>query len=351
MRLSANLPHDLWPETVSAAAYILNRTPIFRTGITLFEALYKTKPRITHMKTQGCRAYPLIYNIPKLQKLEPRAHIGYLVGYSSRNIYRIWILSKKQVIRIRDVTFNENVHYQLDDVDAAQLVQEDKLNHVIQILQELPKFLLAYNQDEHKINIPNFDITPPSTTKQPDKTTTGGRNPYLSPPPSDVADSTTSSPAAPPGETRPTNVGEGPGEESGEGLGEGLAARYRGSRNWSYQPATTPASRSNKITSQPTSDFILSTRTRNRQQAHAATLNNLGEHAGYHAAFANNTIPKKQIHHDSLPQEPKHWKQMLKHKHSQQFIQAAKKEFEHLQSRGTFQLANRTASKNNLPLI
>ena len=124
MRIGANLPHHLWPETVSAAAYILNRTPTSRTGTTPFEALYHSKPTLSHMKIYGCRAYPLIYNIPKLQKLEPRAHIGYLVGYSSRNIYRIWIPSKKQVIRIRDVTFDENTHYELSDVNAGQLVQE-----------------------------------------------------------------------------------------------------------------------------------------------------------------------------------------------------------------------------------
>ena len=87
MRISANLPANLWPETIAAAAYILNRTPTLRTGITPFEAIYKFKPTISHMRVYGCKAYPLIYKIPKLQKLEPRAHIGYLVGYSSRNIY------------------------------------------------------------------------------------------------------------------------------------------------------------------------------------------------------------------------------------------------------------------------
>ncbi len=76
------------------------------------------------MKIYSCRAYPIIYNIPKLQKLEPRAHLGYLIGYSSRNIYRIWVPGKKQVIRICDVTFDEATHYQLADVNAGQLVQE-----------------------------------------------------------------------------------------------------------------------------------------------------------------------------------------------------------------------------------
>ena len=84
---------------ISAAAYILNRTPIPKTGLTPFESLYGFKPKLNHMKPYGCRAYPLIHNLPKLQKLEPGAHVGYLVGYSSRNIHRIWIPSKEQVIR------------------------------------------------------------------------------------------------------------------------------------------------------------------------------------------------------------------------------------------------------------
>ena len=52
--ISANLPHDLWLETMVAAAYILNRTPSFRTGITPFEALYGIKPTLSHMYIYGC---------------------------------------------------------------------------------------------------------------------------------------------------------------------------------------------------------------------------------------------------------------------------------------------------------
>ena len=43
MRISADLPHDLWPETVAAATYILNHTLMLKTGITPFEALYGIK--------------------------------------------------------------------------------------------------------------------------------------------------------------------------------------------------------------------------------------------------------------------------------------------------------------------
>jgi hypothetical protein len=40
-------------------------------------------------------------------KLDPRAHIGYLVGYNSTNIYRVWIPYKGIVISTRDMIFDE----------------------------------------------------------------------------------------------------------------------------------------------------------------------------------------------------------------------------------------------------
>ena len=327
MRIGANLPHHLWPETVSAAAYILNRTPTSRTGTTPFEALYHSKPTLSHMKIYGCRAYPLIYNIPKLQKLEPRAHIGYLVGYSSRNIYRIWIPSKKQVIRIRDVTFDENTHYELSDVDAGQLVQEQELLQAIQILQEIPEALLADNQDEQELEIPipsngNTPILPP-------KTTTDENQSYISPPPSDVVDS----------------------DESTSSSASSSGIPHRDS-NWEYRPIGAPAPRFNDISADVNEDLILPSRTRDRRQAHAVAINSLHDLSGYHAAFATNLVPKDHLHRDQLPDEPKNWKQMLKHPHMHQFIQAANWEFDHLKSRGTFQLANRATIKSNiLPLI
>jgi hypothetical protein len=50
---------------------------------------------LAHLKVYRCRAYAMTRNaqkkINRLAKLEPRAHIGYLVGYDSTNIFRIWI--------------------------------------------------------------------------------------------------------------------------------------------------------------------------------------------------------------------------------------------------------------------
>ena len=44
----------------------------------------------------------------RLFKLDPRAHISYLVGYDSTNIYYIWIPYQGKVISTQDVIFNKN---------------------------------------------------------------------------------------------------------------------------------------------------------------------------------------------------------------------------------------------------
>jgi hypothetical protein len=81
---------------VKTAGYLLNRTlirilkwksPI--KALEIYQNLPDPKPNIAHLKAYGCRAYPLIQKIPKKQKLNPRARIGYLVGYKLNNIFRI----------------------------------------------------------------------------------------------------------------------------------------------------------------------------------------------------------------------------------------------------------------------
>ena len=44
---------------------------------------------LVHLRVYGSRCYPLIYKEEKNYKLDPRAHLGYLVGYEASNIYRI----------------------------------------------------------------------------------------------------------------------------------------------------------------------------------------------------------------------------------------------------------------------
>ena len=128
MRIAANIPPDMWPEAVSAAGYISNRTPTRRNGWkTPFEMVTNTPPNLAHLKAYGCKAYVRINQLPKKQKLSERAHIGHLIGYDSSNIFRIWIPSTNKIICTRDVVFDETSFYNPNDVDLYEAVKEPML--------------------------------------------------------------------------------------------------------------------------------------------------------------------------------------------------------------------------------
>ena len=82
------------------------------------------KPNIGHLQVYSYRAYPLKYNILCLNKLALRAHIGYLVGYNLMNIFQVYILSKKKVIKTRNIKFNKQLLYNNLQLDLANMLKE-----------------------------------------------------------------------------------------------------------------------------------------------------------------------------------------------------------------------------------
>lgn len=67
--------------------------------------------------------------IPNAAKMEPRAEIGYLVGYEASNIWRVWFPRRGAVRSVRDVVFDENVFF-----NARELEKEP----VGDILESMP---------------------------------------------------------------------------------------------------------------------------------------------------------------------------------------------------------------------
>lgn len=124
MRLDANLPWDLWPEVTRSAVYLYNRTPRYsnrwktpyevfftRTAYQNGIATRPRKPDQTHLRAYGCKAFAMTDDTKRgksrLQRLDPKAWIGYLIGYRSSNIFRVWIPSMSRIINTRDVVFDE----------------------------------------------------------------------------------------------------------------------------------------------------------------------------------------------------------------------------------------------------
>lgn len=124
LAIQGNLPENLWPELVNTAAYLLNRCPVKALGYrTPFEAATGKKPLISHLVKIGSRAYPLKTGDAapgRTDKLHARSHIGYLVGFDSTNIYRVWIPSLNKIVRTRDVIFDEDQRYNwTNDLDIG----------------------------------------------------------------------------------------------------------------------------------------------------------------------------------------------------------------------------------------
>jgi hypothetical protein len=109
-------------------------------------------PGAVHLKVYECWAYSLIHKILCTRKLAPRAHIGYLVRYDSTNIFCIWILSKKKVIRTRDVIFDENLFYDLNKPDLAQLLQEE-VEQIVEVVNILSLILLKASQLQESLDL------------------------------------------------------------------------------------------------------------------------------------------------------------------------------------------------------
>ena len=119
----ANLPLNLSPEMAKTAGYLLNRAPTRQLGWEIpFEVLYGRKPDLSYLHIYGCKTFYLLHKIPRKDKLLPRAHIGYLVGYDSTNIFRIWRPDKSRVIRVRDATFEDDSVFSPDIYKPQELL-------------------------------------------------------------------------------------------------------------------------------------------------------------------------------------------------------------------------------------
>ena len=149
MRVSSNLPEELWTESWQAAAFIHNRAPCqhhdWRSPNEVLERWFRSCFRWYNPYNNngslsrdfrsdwngtyayGARAYPLIRGFKagkdkKHFKINPRAHIGYLVGYRASNIYRIWVPALREVITTRDVTFDEDAFFDPEEEQRTGLL-------------------------------------------------------------------------------------------------------------------------------------------------------------------------------------------------------------------------------------
>jgi len=209
MRMGSKLPTALWKEISKTAVYLLNRTPRYQYyWKTPYDQFYTfiaqrnslpinhKRPDQSHLRAYGCKAFAMTTDALKkanrLQRFNPKAWIGYLVGYDSTNVYRVWNPVTNKVVRTRDVTFNENETFNgdletlKDDMLKIQLDELSKLLQECTIPEELEEMLVQPAQEElDEIRTLAEDEIPVYTTCGTDQ---GQKKmPYPTPPPSPPA--------------------------------------------------------------------------------------------------------------------------------------------------------------------
>lgn len=165
MRLGSKLPAFLWVEIIRSAVYLYNRTlKYIYNWISPYERFFTflsyrdgivvkdRKPSQQHLKAYRCKAFAITSSAQlkskHKQRLNPKAFIGYLVGYNSTNIYRIWNLATNRVIITRDILFNKSeffsgdIQHIKDDLLHITTKEIEVLLHLVQIQtsdSELPE--------------------------------------------------------------------------------------------------------------------------------------------------------------------------------------------------------------------
>nr|KAE8919235.1 hypothetical protein PF009_g30454 [Phytophthora fragariae] len=113
MLTATHLPNSLWGEALLHVVATLNRLPTKPLGlVSPHQKLFKTEPALDDLRTWGCIAHVRVppESRQRKEKLEPRARLSLLLGYSDNTIgYKFMDLVTAQVVTARggNVTFHE----------------------------------------------------------------------------------------------------------------------------------------------------------------------------------------------------------------------------------------------------
>ncbi|RMZ79296.1 hypothetical protein DV736_g6685, partial [Chaetothyriales sp. CBS 134916] len=272
------------------------------------------KPDLTNLYAYGCKVYPLKESILRgadrvQQRTSARTHLGYLVGYEGRNIYRIWIPSKDTVIRTRDVIFNESQFYN----SAAEVVQQN-IEIELDVESDIGSTIVAAVPVDQDDNPQESTTADEITTDKGISHSVAEENPYPTP---DQSRQTT------------PQTGKAPIEqpiEMSEDLTTVESSNQRPLRN------RYPTARALENLESTGSAF----------QSGFATAPLL---SSFHAGL------QYSIHRRDLPPEPRTWKELQNHPYKAEFTAAIKQEWDNICAMKTIQFVNRNEARSRpLPL-
>ena len=164
MLSESHLPASFWGEALSAQIHVWNRLPTSSLkGITPFEAWFKRKPDVSHLRVFGCLAYVFIQK-DKRKSLQPHMEqcvfIGYSGGYKG---YKFYNPKTKKTIISECAEFDEREFPGLSGIKAST-----KIDLTVPGQQPLPEsslssssIMLDFGGDS------DDDLPPPSAVPAP----------------------------------------------------------------------------------------------------------------------------------------------------------------------------------------
>lgn len=113
---SKGLSNSFGAEAINTTVYLKNRSPTkYLEHKTPFEAFYGFKPKVSHLRIFGCKAFA---HIPKedRRKLDAKAIKCIFIGYcTDQKAYKMYDPSSHKVFASRDVIFHEHVDKQIKE--------------------------------------------------------------------------------------------------------------------------------------------------------------------------------------------------------------------------------------------
>ena len=307
-----------------------------------------------HMHPFGCKAYVVDHHIPALDKMLPRAHIGYLMGYDSTNIFRIWMPTEQKIIWTRDVRFDEKSRYNPKDLELGALREARKYIETIEIPEQVSEGLREMegthkdsDSDEPDIiilDLSNFDQRQEQRQREQEGTK------------SQKERESSSSPEGvglltPGMSARPSRL-PSPFEELTQGTLQPqttseISEAVENPEERPQKPETEPEGPRETSVEISTPEDLPRRSGRTRKEprrfggavlaGRELTSDDISMRQ-YHTAFISGTKEKERVQIQDLPKEPKNWKELKAHPKKEEFIAACKAELRELERKETFRM-------------
>jgi hypothetical protein len=180
MLFASNLPLQLWSEAISTAAFIRNRLPHSKTGVSPHFHWHGFKPSLSQLRVFGCVVHAQIPEETNRQKWDVRSEELYLVGYEGDVIFKCWKPLTNSIHRVRDALFDESKFYSPSTPVGNP---EEAILPTILEIPELENFSIFAPTSDARALLPQV----PTPSRQPLESSSPPRI-DISPPPADPID-------------------------------------------------------------------------------------------------------------------------------------------------------------------